>query len=183
MDVLTSLFQFQMNPVELVLRGTFMYWFLFLAFRFVLRRDAGGIGIPDILLIVLVADASQNAMAAEYRSVPEGLVLVSTLLAWNLVLDWAGYRWDAMRRFVEPRPLLLIRHGRVIHRNLRREFLTLDDLQAQLRMAGVSSISAVRSAFMEADGKLSVVLTEGARGERRSGHVRRSPDRDLGRGA
>ena len=182
MDLPTSLFQFQMHPLELVIRGTFVCWFLFLAFRFVLRREAGGIGIPDILLIVLVADASQNAMAAEYRSVPEGLVLVSTLLAWNFILDWASYHWDAMRRFVEPPPLLLVRHGRVLHRNLRREFLTLDDLQAQLRMAGVSDISAVRSAFMESDGKFSVILKRSA-AERRADEVRSSSDRDLGRGA
>ena len=167
MDLPTSLFQFQMHPLELVIRGTLVYWFLFLAFRFVLRREAGGIGIPDILLVVLVADASQNAMAAEYRSVPEGLVLVSTLLAWNFILDWASYRWDAMRRFVEPPPLLLVRHGRVLHRNLRREFLTLDDLQAQLRMAGVSDIGAVRAAFMESDGSFSVIPKRSAADQKR----------------
>jgi len=55
---LSDLFAFHVSPVELIVRGTLMYWFLFLIFRFVLRRDAGAVGIADMLLVVLVADAS-----------------------------------------------------------------------------------------------------------------------------
>jgi len=54
---LSDLFAFHVSPVELIVRGTLMYWFLFLIFRFVLRRDAGAVGIADMLLVVLVADA------------------------------------------------------------------------------------------------------------------------------
>ena len=62
----TGLLRFEMNPWELVLRGTLMYWFIYLLFRFVLRRDVGSIAIADILLLVLIADASQNALAGGY---------------------------------------------------------------------------------------------------------------------
>jgi uncharacterized membrane protein YcaP (DUF421 family) len=166
---LDALFAFHVAPLELVLRGTLIYWFLFLMFRFVLRRDVGSVGIADVLLVVLIADASQNAMAGGYDTVAEGAVLVLTLMGWNWLLDWATFRFDAVRRFAEPRPLLLVRHGRVLHRNLRQEFLTLDDLQSQLRQNGVGALSDVRAAFMESDGRFSVITTDGRR--RRSAAV------------
>src|SRR5215207_8526743 len=77
---------------EIVLRGSAIYLFVFAAMR-VLRREAGGLGAPDILLLVLVADAAQNAMAAEYRSLTEGAVLIGTVFGWNYLLDWLGYRY------------------------------------------------------------------------------------------
>ena len=154
---------FDTSPLELLLRGSLMWWFLFLMFRFVLRRDVGSVGIADVLLVVLIADASQNAMAGGYHSVAEGCVLVLTLMGWNWLLDWASFRFELVRRFAEPPPLLLIRQGRVLHRNLRQEFLTMDELQAQLRQAGVSSVGEVRAAFMESDGTFSVIKREGKR--------------------
>jgi hypothetical protein len=81
MDELLALFRLGMSPLELFVRGTAVYWFLFLLFRFVLRRDAGAIGIADILLLVLIADASQNAMAGGYETVADGFLLVATAAA------------------------------------------------------------------------------------------------------
>ncbi len=73
---------------HMVVRGSVVYWFLLLVFRFVLRRDIGSMGVADLLFVVLVADASSNAMQGEYKSIGDGLVLLSTLIAWNFGLDW-----------------------------------------------------------------------------------------------
>lgn len=155
-----SLFTFQVSPLEIFLRGSAVYLFIFFAFRFVLQRDVGAVGIADVLLLVLVADASQNAMATNYDSLVEGLVLVSTLLGWNLLFDWLSFRFAAMRRLLQPQPLCLIRDGRLMHRNLRREFISEDELLAQLRQHGVEEISEVRRAYMESDGTVSVIPYE-----------------------
>src|SRR3954464_5411121 len=69
MPSLVELFGFSIHPAEILVRGTAIYWFLFLLFRFVLRRDTGSMAISDILLVVLVADAAQNAMAGDYKSI------------------------------------------------------------------------------------------------------------------
>jgi uncharacterized membrane protein YcaP (DUF421 family) len=152
-----ELFTFELNPWELVLRGTAMYWFLYLLFRFVLRRDVGSLGIADVLLLVLIADASQNAMAGGYTTVAEGCLLVATIAGWNYLLDWSSYRYAFVRRLTEPPPLLLIRHGHVLRANLRREMLSMDDLRAKLREQGVGDLADVRAAFMESDGNISVI--------------------------
>ena len=155
---LASLLTVNESPLELVLRGTMMYWFLLLIFRFVLRRDPGAVGVADILFVVIIADASQNAMSGSYDTVAEGFILVGTLVFWNFSLDWASYRWKLIHKLIEPAPVPLIREGRVLARNLRKEYLTREDLDAQLRQAGVDNIGKVRAAYLESDGKFSVVL-------------------------
>ena len=150
-----TLFAIHTSPLELMARGTLMYWFLFLVFRFALRRDSGGVGIADILFVVVVADASQNALSGSYASVSEGCILVGTLVAWNVAMDWAAVRWQPVRRFLEPRPVLLVRDGRILARNLRQEFLTPEDLEAQMRQHDIASLRDVRRAYMESDGRLS----------------------------
>lgn len=151
-----GLFSLEQPVLELVLRGTVMYWFLFVLFRFVMRRDVGAIGIADVLIIVIIADASQNAMAGGYRSVSEGMVLVATLVAWNVVTNWLNFRLPSFHRFADPDPLLLIRDGKLLERNLRREMLTADELMAKLREQSVERLEEVRWAFMESDGQISV---------------------------
>ena len=157
----TSLFALTVPPWELCLRGTLMYWFLFLVFRFALRRDVGAIGVADVLLLVLIADAAQNAMAGGYESVTDGVILVSTIVGWNWLLDWAAFRFPAVRRLVEAPPLRLIHHGRVMRANLRRELMTMDELRSKLREQGVNDMAEVTSAFMEPDGQISIVKRPG----------------------
>ena len=143
--------------MELIVRGTALYWFLFVLFRFVLRRDVGSLAIADVLLVVLIADAAQNGMSGTYNSVASGFVLVATIAGWNYLLDWAGYHSKRVRRFVEPPPLALIRDGRVMRANLRRELITIDELKAKLREQGIAAISDVKYACMEADGEVSAI--------------------------
>ncbi len=152
-----EMFAVQMAPLDLIIRGTVIYWFLFLVFRFVMRRDVGSMAVSDILLLVIIADASQNAMAAEYRSITEGLILISTILGWNLLLDWLGWRFRPLRRFLTAARLLLIRDGRVIEASLSRQFITNDELLAKLHEQGVESPAQVKRAWLEPDGEISVI--------------------------
>ena len=152
-----ELFTFGLPPLEIIVRGTAMYWFLFLLFRFFLRRDAGAIGIADILLLVLIADAAQNAMAGDYKTIADGMLLVATIAAWSWSLDAASFRWKFVRRMAEPTPLVLVRRGRLLHRNLRREYITTPELMASLREQGIDKLADVKIARMEPDGQISVI--------------------------
>jgi len=152
-----SLFTFSVSPLELFVRASVIYWSLFFIFRLVLHRDVGAIGIADVLLVVLIADAAQNAMASDYRSISDGLVLVGTIVGWNVFIDWLAYRYPVVRRLAQPPDLLLVREGTILHRNLRREMITVDDLLAKLREEGVENVAEVKSARMEGDGAISVI--------------------------
>ena len=174
--MLQELFSLSVNPWELVLRGTVMYGFLFVLFRFVLRRDTGSMGVADMLLLVVVADAAQNAMAGEYRTVTDGIVLVGTIAAWNWLIDWATYRFPRARRVLEPPTLVLVRGGSIVQRNLDREMITHDELFARLREQGVSRLLQVKVARLEADGTVTVIRADedGRNAQRAAASVRRA---------
>lgn len=91
MQSLLDLLRIETPLSEMVLRGTAVYWFLLIVFRFLLRRGVGSLGVADLLFVVLIADASSNAMQGDYKTIGDGLVLISTLIAWNYALDWASY--------------------------------------------------------------------------------------------
>ena len=69
---------------------------LFLILRFLLKRQSGVIGIADLLVVVLIVDAAQNAMASEYKSITESAILVLTIVFWNYAVDWLGFRFPAL---------------------------------------------------------------------------------------
>lgn len=154
-----SLFSIE-QPIEIIVRGTAMYWFLFLLFRFVLRRDTGSIGIADILLLMLIADASQNAMSGDYKSISEGFLLVATIAGWNYLLDWLSFHFPALRTLLVPGPLMLIRDGRLQRGNMRQELVTISELKSKLREQGIEKVSDVKAAFMESNGEISVITFE-----------------------
>ncbi len=167
--ILDALFAVNTSPLELMARGTLMYWFLLLLFRFVLRRDAGSLGVADLLFVVIVADASQNAMAGGYDTVAEGMILVATLAAWNYGLDGAAYHSKAVRWLVDPPPLVLVENGRIVAANMRRQFVTRDDLESGMRQVGIAELAQVRKAVMEGDGKISFLTQDGQAHRPRAG--------------
>jgi len=153
-------FALGLSPLELFARGTAMYWFLFFIFRFFVRRAVGSVGVADILILVIVADAAQNAMSGEYNSVSDGFVLVGTLIFWNVLLDRLSFRYPAFRRFAAAPPLCIVRDGKMLRRNMRKEYITEDELLSQLREQGVDSLDKVKDVYLETDGNFSVIKRE-----------------------
>jgi len=143
--------------LEIVLRASVMYISLFVLLRVILKRQTGSLGMTDLLLITLLADASQNAMAGEYTSITDGIILVSTIIFWNYAFDWLSFKFDWFSRLIEPAPLLLIRNGKLLRRNMRKELITEEELISQLRLQGLDDPAKVKEAHMESDGQFSVV--------------------------
>ncbi|TJZ73599.1 DUF421 domain-containing protein [Chitiniphilus eburneus] len=145
---------------ETLLRGTAIFWMLFLIFRLILRRDSGSVNISDVLLIVIISEAIQQPMAGDIKSLLEGLLLVGTLVFWNMLVDWICFRYPRIQKYLEPPPLLLIRDGTILREGLRREMITMADLLSKLREQGVDDPSKVKRAYMEPNGNVSVIPME-----------------------
>lgn len=152
-----ALFGFSVPPLEMVVRGTAMFWFLFVLFRIFVRRDAGALGIADILLIVIVADAAQNGMAGDYRSIPDGMVLIGTIVGWNMLLDFLAFKSARLERWLEPRQIVLVKNGQIQYHNLRRQFMTENELMSKLREHGVDKLAEIKRAYMEGSGSITVI--------------------------
>jgi len=152
-----TIFVPDVSVLEIILRGSLMYLAIFVLLRLVLKRQTGTLGMTDLLLITLLADASQNAMAGEYRSVPDGIVLVGTIIFWNYAFDWLSFRSPWFERLIEPAPLPLVWRGRLLRRNMRHELITEAELLGQLRKQGVADVAKVKEAHIESDGRISVI--------------------------
>ena len=155
-----SIFSLDIPFFEIVLRGSLTYITLFILLRVVLKRQTGSIGMTDLLLITLIADASQNAMAGEYKSVPAGIVLVGTIIFWSYAFDWLSFKFPWFSRLIEPAPLPLVKDGKLLRRNMRRELITEEALMSQLREKGMDDLKKVKEAYLESDGHFSVVPYE-----------------------
>jgi uncharacterized membrane protein YcaP (DUF421 family) len=155
------LFTPSIPPLEIVLRGTIMYLALFGLLRFVTRREAGALGLTDMLVIVLLADAAQNGMSGGYQSITDGLVLVATIIAWSYGLTWLAYHSAFWRRIVHPPRVKLVSDGRILRSKLEQELITDDELMGELRNHGVDDLRRVKAAYMESDGMISVITSKG----------------------
>jgi uncharacterized membrane protein YcaP (DUF421 family) len=145
---------------EIIVRGVITYFTIFILLRVVLRGRTSAVAMSDLLVNVLIADAAQNAMAAQYNTITDGLVLVATIVLCSFTVDWVGYRYEPVRRFVHPERKPLIVNGRVMRKVLQEELITEDELYTQLRLNGIEDIQEVKAAYLEGNGEVSVIKRE-----------------------
>ncbi|HET7548815.1 MAG TPA: YetF domain-containing protein [Usitatibacter sp.] len=148
--------------VEIVIRGTVMYLLLFAAMRILPRRQVGGLVNADLLIVVLIADAVQNAMAGGYRSITEGVALAAVIFGWATVIDWLDFKFPRLN-LASARALPVVRNGRFLRRNMAREQVSEEEIMAELRQHGLDSMERVASAYIEGDGRFSVLLRGGSK--------------------
>ena len=147
--------------VELLVRGTLVFLGLMVLLRVLGQREAGGLGLTDLLVVVLVVDAASSGLTGETHSIGDGFILVLTILFWSVVLDAVSYRWPRLGRFIKARPKPLIEDGRLNRRVMRRELMTDVEVYAQLRLHGIEGLEQVHRAYLEPNGMISVVPAEG----------------------
>lgn len=146
-----------MSIAELFVRGSLVYLMLFAILRFLPNRQIGTVGISDLLVVVLFAEAAQNAMASNYTAITDGVILVSTIILWSYSLNWLGYKFPRFQRFLSPPPTPLVINGRILRDNMAQQLITQDELMSILRKQGVQKLNEVKLAFMESDGHISVI--------------------------
>jgi uncharacterized membrane protein YcaP (DUF421 family) len=143
--------------LEIVVRGAVMYFAIFILLRVILKGRTSAVSVSDLLVLVLIADAAQNAMAAEYTSITDGIVLVTTIVLCSFAVDWLAFRSARVRRFVHPERKPLIVDGRVIRPALIEELMTEGELLTQVRLNGVEAVEDVKAAYLEGNGEVSVI--------------------------
>ena len=155
-DAWSDLFAVETPVLELVVRGTILYFTILALMRFMPRRTGGELATMDLIFLLLIAEAASNAFG-EYTSISEGLVLVVVLMGWNFIINAASYRFRFIEKLVSSPPIQVIRDGRMLRRNMRREFLTEEELMSSLRQQSIASVDEVKAAYIEGEGALTVV--------------------------
>ena len=147
----------EITIAEKVLRSVVVYLFLLIAFRFTGKRQVGQLTPFDLVVLLIISNVVQNAVIGNDNSLGGGLIGALAILLLNYAVVEVAFRWKRARRLLEATPTLLIHNGHVLHENLRRERVTMDDLLAALRKNGVVEPTKVRFAVLEENGVISVV--------------------------
>jgi uncharacterized membrane protein YcaP (DUF421 family) len=146
---------------ENVIRASAIFLLLFALLRILPNRKTGSVGPADLLVLVLLATVVNGALNRDVSSLTDALVMVTTLVTWSFIIDILGDRVPFLRRLLHSEPVEVIRDGAILVRNLRREFMTEDELRAQLRLQGVENERLVAHAYIEHDGRVSVIRKDG----------------------
>jgi uncharacterized membrane protein YcaP (DUF421 family) len=145
---------------DVVFRSAVVYAFVLAALRLTGKREAGQLTPFDLVLLLLISNAVQNAMVGPSTSLAGGLAAAATLLAMNLIVVRLVFRGGRLAMALRGSPTMLVHDGKVIPEHLKREGLTLEDLNQALREHSAAEIADVHLAVLEVDGSISVLRNE-----------------------
>ena len=138
-------------------RAACIYFFLLIVLRITGKRQVGQLAPFDLILLLVLSNAVQNAMIGNDVSVPGGCITAATLIALNYFVGFCTFRSKFLEGLIEGRPIRLIHDGQVNKRNLYKVRMTIHELNAALRSEGIGCVDDVQFAILENTGKISVV--------------------------
>jgi len=153
-------FHLNVDAWEIAARTGLIYAALLVGLRLAGKRQIGQMTPFDLVVILLIANAVQNAMVGPDTSLTGGLVAAGVLIVGNYGVAFARERVPFFRRAVEGTPTLLIHDGQFVEENLRREGIDSDEVLMAIREHGVADLAAVKTAVLEVDGSISIVPSD-----------------------
>ncbi len=142
---------------ELILRAVIVYVFLVVLLRLTGKRQVGQLAPFDLVLLLVLSNAVQNAMNGGDNSVLAGVISATTLVLLNMGVGFATFKSNKLERLIEGQPQVLIHNGHLFTGVMERAMLTNHELHAALRQNGCLTVDDVHSAIMENNGAISVV--------------------------
>jgi uncharacterized membrane protein YcaP (DUF421 family) len=141
---------------EFILRGLIIYVFLLVLLRLTGKRQVGQLAPFDLVLLLVLSNAVQNAMNGGDNSVTGGIISATTLIFANALVGRLTYRSKTIERLIEGRPEILIHNGKLYTDVMEREQITHHELNAALRAAGCACVEEVHCAILENTGQITV---------------------------
>ena len=145
--------------LELVARGTVLYLGILILARLTLRRSIGKVAGMDMIFLLLLAEAAAHSMGG-YESVGDGIVLILVFIGLNFLINFASYRVPFVEKLVSAPAIQVVKNGRMLRGNMRREFLTEEELMTHLRQEGIEGLSDVKAAYVEEHGTVTVITND-----------------------
>jgi uncharacterized membrane protein YcaP (DUF421 family) len=143
--------------MDLVIRATVVFFFIFLVTRIAGRRELSSLEPFDVILLVVLGDLVQQGITQSDESVTGTLIVISTVTLLSVAVSWASFRSGRIRLVTEGEPIILVQDGQIIERNLRRERLSRGDVEEEARRQQVASLGDIRWAILEKEGSISFI--------------------------
>ena len=153
------MFQPSVNPIEIAARTAVVYFTVVIGLRLFGKRELGQMTPFDLVLLLTLSNAVQNAMTGPDTSLTGGLVSAMTLLTSNWLINTWGARLPWVSKWLVGNPSLLVHDGRIIREHMRREGVTEEELLMAARQHGIDSLDQVQEAVLEVDGTISIIPT------------------------
>jgi uncharacterized membrane protein YcaP (DUF421 family) len=143
--------------MDLVIRATVVFFFIFLITRIVGRRELSNMEPFDLIMLVVIGDLVQQGITQSDNSVTGALTVIATIALLSVFVAWIAFRFKRVRLVTDGEPIILVRDGEVIESNLRRERLTVEEVEEEARQQQIESIAGIRWAILETDGQVSCI--------------------------
>jgi uncharacterized membrane protein YcaP (DUF421 family) len=140
-----------------IIRTAVVYICLVLGFRLLGKREAGQLSTLDLVVLLFIANAVQNAMVGENTSLIAGIIAAAVILLLDLALHAAADRWAPLRNALDGEPTILVDHGRILFDNLRQEGISDRELAVALRQNQLMSADEALYVYLETNGQISVI--------------------------
>jgi uncharacterized membrane protein YcaP (DUF421 family) len=146
--------------MDLVLRTTFVFFLILLLTRAVGRRELASMEPFDLILVVVIGDFVQQAVAQSDYSLTGATIVIMTLGLLSVFTAWLSYRFKRLRPVLEGDPVVIVADGRLIERNLRAQRMTTEEVAAEARLQQIASFEDIRWAVLESNGRMSFLTRE-----------------------
>jgi len=143
--------------MDIVLRATVTFAALYLLLRLLGKREIGQLTPFELVVIVVMGDLVQQGVTHNDFSLTGSILAIATFAFWALVMSWATYLSPRLETLLDGRPQVVIRNGELIQANLRRDRMTLAEVEAEMRLAGIAQMQDVAWAILETQGKISFI--------------------------
>jgi uncharacterized membrane protein YcaP (DUF421 family) len=143
--------------MDLVLRAAVVFVFVFVLTRLVGRRELSSLEPFDLILLIVIGDLVQQGVTQSDYSVTGALLVISTFALLTVATSFIAFHFRRLRPMLEGEPIVLVEDGRLIERNMRRERITIEDLEQEARQQQILEIADMRWAVLETSGRISVI--------------------------
>ena len=143
--------------MDIVVRAFLAFVFVFLITRLIGRRELTSLEPRDLILLVVIGDLIQQGVTQSDMSFTGGMLATGVFAFMALSISYVGWRFRRIRPLLDPEPLVIVEDGRVIHKNLRKERVTVDEVCAEARLQHIGSLDEVQWAVLESGGRISFI--------------------------
>lgn len=134
-----------------------VYIFIIIALRLFGKKELAQLSVVDLVFILLISNAVQNAMVGPDTTLLGGLVAASTLFLVNYIMKYLQYRFPGFGKLVEGSAIILVYEGKMLAKHMSQAKISKDELMEAIREHGIESVNKVDLAVMEVDGSISIL--------------------------
>src|SRR5687767_2720671 len=143
--------------MDIALRATVIFLALYVLVRLMGKRELGQMTPFELIVLVVIGDLIQQGVTQNDFSMTGAVIAIATIAFWALAMSWLSYLSPRAERLLEGEPRVVVRDGEVIASNLRRNRLTVSEIESEMRLAGIGHLADVAWAILEPRGKISFI--------------------------